>query len=94
MAQPKLIEIDPTWVEEFEFAVTGATELEGGEELQPQDGVEVILTGDVVGVRVEKRKRRIKGTDDYDEYWVRKVIVKADTGAKVRKLAERVREEP
>jgi len=84
--QEKLLEIDPELVQEHEFAITGATGLDGGEELQPDDVVKIDLTADVVEIRVKKRRKKIKGTDEHVEYWVRVVVLKVDAGAKIVKL--------
>lgn len=86
MNQEKLLEIDPELVQEHEFAITGATGLDGGEELQPDDVVKIDLTADVVEIRVKKRRKKIKGTDEHVEYWVRVVVLKVDAGAKIVKL--------
>lgn len=84
--QPRLIEVAPDEVEEFEIAVTGASGLECPEDLQIDQDVTVTLTGVVREIRVGRRKEG-RG-DDAREILFRKAVIKAD-GAKVSQLVRR-----
>lgn len=83
-SQDRLIEVDPESVEEFEIAITGASGLECGDDLQIDQDVTVTVTGVVKEIRVGRRKRA--GSDE--EFIFRKAVIKAD-GAVVSRMRRR-----